>query len=167
MTPKRRNRIVLIVLVLAGVGIAAGFALKAFNENLMFFYQPSQVIAGEAPAGRLIRVGGLVTMGSVQRQSDGLTVKFDITDNAETITVQYTGILPDLFREGQGIVAHGQLQQDQLFIADEVLAKHDENYMPPEVADALKKTHEEGTGGSTKTGGSTTTGESSTKGTGS
>ena len=161
MTPKRRNRIVLIVLVLAGVGIAAGFALKAFNENLMFFYQPSQVIAGEAPAGRLIRVGGLVTTGSVQRQSDGLTVKFDITDNAETITVQYTGILPDLFREGQGIVAHGQLQQDQLFIADEVLAKHDENYMPPEVADALKKTHEEGTGGST------TTGDSSTKGTGS
>ena len=145
MTPKRRNRIVLIVLVLAGVGIAAGFALKAFNENLMFFYQPSQVIAGEAPAGRLIRVGGLVTTGSVQRQSDGLTVKFDITDNAETITVQYTGILPDLFREGQGIVAHGQLQQDQLFIADEVLAKHDENYMPPEVADALKATHDAAT----------------------
>ena len=145
MTPKRRNRIVLIVLVLAGIGIAAGFALKAFNENLMFFYQPSQVIAGEAPVGRLIRVGGLVTTGSVQRQSDGLTVKFDITDNAETITVQYTGILPDLFREGQGIVAHGQLQDDQLFVADEVLAKHDENYMPPEVADALKKTHEEGT----------------------
>ena len=145
MTPKRRNRIVLIVLVLAGIAIAAGFALKAFNENLMFFYQPSQVIAGEAPVGRLIRVGGLVTTGSVQRQSDGLTVKFDITDNAETITVQYTGILPDLFREGQGIVAHGQLQDDQLFVADEVLAKHDENYMPPEVADALKKTHEDGT----------------------
>ena len=152
MTPKRRNRIVLIVLVLAGIGIAAGFALKAFNENLMFFYQPSQVIAGEAPVGRLIRVGGLVTTGSVQRQSDGLTVKFDITDNAETITVQYTGILPDLFREGQGIVAHGQLQDDQLFIADEVLAKHDENYMPPEVADALKKTHEEGTAGTSESG---------------
>ena len=145
MTPKRRNRIVLIVLVLAGIGIAATFALKAFNENLMFFYQPSQVIAGEAPVGRLIRVGGLVTTGSVQRQSDGLTVKFDITDNAETITVQYTGILPDLFREGQGIVAHGRLQEDLLFVADEVLAKHDENYMPPEVADALKATHEEGT----------------------
>ena len=153
MTPKRRNRIVLIVLVLAGIGIAATFALKAFNENLMFFYQPSQIIAGEAPVGRLIRVGGLVTTGSVQRQSDGLTVLFDVTDNAETITVQYTGILPDLFREGQGIVAHGRLQDDQLFIADEVLAKHDENYMPPEVADALKKTHEAGTDGSTKTGG--------------
>ena len=147
MTPKRRNRIVLIVLVLAGIAVAATFALKAFNENLMFFYQPSQVIAGEAPVGRLIRVGGLVTTGSVKRQSDGLTVNFDITDNAETITVQYTGILPDLFREGQGIVAHGQLQDDQLFVADEVLAKHDENYMPPEVADALKKTHEEGTSG--------------------
>lgn len=152
MTPKRRNRIVLIVLVLAGVGIAAAFALKAFNENLMFFYQPSQVIAGEAPAGRLIRVGGLVTTGSVQRQSDGLTVKFDITDNAETITVQYTGILPDLFREGQGIVAHGRLQDDQLFVADEVLAKHDENYMPPEVAAALKKTHEDGTAGTSASG---------------
>ena len=152
MTPKRRNRIVLIVLVLAGIGIAATFALKAFNENLMFFYQPSQIIAGEAPVGRLIRVGGLVTTGSVQRQSDGLTVKFDITDNAETITVQYTGILPDLFREGQGIVAHGQLQNDQLFVADEVLAKHDENYMPPEVADALKKTHEAGTAGTSTSG---------------
>ena len=154
MTPKRRNRIVLIVLVLAGIGIAATFALKAFNENLMFFYQPSQIIAGEAPVGRLIRVGGLVTTGSVQRQSDGLTVKFDVTDNAETITVQYTGILPDLFREGQGIVAHGRLQDDQLFVADEVLAKHDENYMPPEVADALKKTHEDGTAG-TGAGGTT------------
>jgi len=152
MTPKRRNRIVLIVLVLAGIGVASGFALKAFNENLMFFYQPSQVIAGEAPVGRLIRVGGLVTTGSVQRQSDGLTVKFDITDNAETITVQYTGILPDLFREGQGIVAHGQLQNDQLFVADEVLAKHDENYMPPEVADALKKTHEAGTASTSESG---------------
>jgi len=158
MTPKRRNRIVLIVLVLAGIAVAATFALKAFNENLMFFYQPSQVIAGEAPVGRLIRVGGLVTTGSVQRQSDGLTVNFDITDNAETITVQYTGILPDLFREGQGIVAHGRLQDDQLFVADEVLAKHDENYMPPEVADALKKTHEEGTAAPTATGGTSASG---------
>ena len=147
MTPKRRKRMTLIGLMVAGVAIAAGFALKAFNENLMFFYTPSKVMAGEAPAGHLIRVGGLVTNGSVQRQSDGLTVRFDITDNAETITVQYTGILPDLFREGQGIVAHGRLQGDQLFVADEVLAKHDENYMPPEVAAALKATHEKGVGG--------------------
>jgi len=146
MTPKRRQRLILIAAMVAGVAVAAGFALKAFNENLMFFYTPAQVIAGEAPVDRLIRVGGLVTTGSVQRQADGLTVNFDITDNNGTITVQYTGILPDLFREGQGIVAHGRLQGDQRFIADEVLAKHDENYMPPEVADALKTAHEAGSG---------------------
>ena len=144
MTPKRRNRVILIVLVLAGVGGAVGFALQAFNENLMFFYQPSQVIAGEAPAGRLIRVGGLVTNGSVERQPDGLTVQFSVTDNIETIRIQYTGILPDLFREGQGIIARGRLGDDRLFIAEEVLAKHDENYMPPEVADALKAAQEAG-----------------------
>ncbi len=146
MTPKRRNRMVLIVLMLAGVGVAVGFALKAFNENLMFFYPPSQVIAGEAPAGRLIRVGGLVTNGSVERQPDGLTVQFLLTDNIETIRIQYTGILPDLFREGQGIIARGRLDEDRLFIAEEVLAKHDENYMPPEVADALKAAQEAGAG---------------------
>ena len=144
MTPKRRKRLILIGLMVTGVGIAAGFALKAFNENLMFFYTPSAVAAGEAPTGHPIRVGGLVTTGSVRRQADGLTVNFDITDNAETITVQYTGILPDLFREGQGIVAHGKLQNAGLFVADEVLAKHDENYMPPEVADALKTAHKVG-----------------------
>ena len=148
MTPKRKKRLMLIALMVAGVAIAAGFALKAFNENLMFFYTPSAVAAGEAPANHPIRVGGLVTSGSVKRQEDGLTVRFDITDNAETITIQYTGILPDLFREGQGIVALGELDKDQLFVASEVLAKHDENYMPPEVADALRKTHEEGTAGS-------------------
>jgi len=150
MTPKRKKRIMLIGLMLAGVAIAAGFALQAFNENLMFFYTPSEVVAGEAPAGRMIRVGGLVTDGSVKRQSDGLTVQFDVTDNDKTITVQYTGILPDLFREGQGIVAHGQLQEDRLFVAAEVLAKHDENYMPPEVADALKATHDAATSDNAK-----------------
>jgi cytochrome c-type biogenesis protein CcmE len=144
MTPKRKKRIILILLMVAGIAIAAGFALKAFNENLMFFYTPSAVAAGEAPVEHPIRVGGLVTTGSVKRQDDGLTVLFDITDNAETITIQYTGILPDLFREGQGIVALGQLGKDQRFVANEVLAKHDENYMPPEVADALKATHEAG-----------------------
>jgi cytochrome c-type biogenesis protein CcmE len=148
MTPKRKKRLMLIALMVAGVAIAAGFALKAFNENLMFFYTPSAVAAGEAPVNHPIRVGGLVTTGSMKRQEDGLTVRFDITDNARTITIQYTGILPDLFREGQGIVALGELDKDQLFVASEVLAKHDENYMPPEVADALKKTHEEGTAGS-------------------
>ena len=150
MTPKRKKRMTLIGLMLVGVAIAAGFALQAFNENLMFFYTPSEVAAGEAPAGRMIRVGGLVTDGSVKRQSDGLTVQFDVTDNDKTITVQYTGILPDLFREGQGIVAHGRLQQDQLFVAEEVLAKHDENYMPPEVADALKATHDKAVGNTTE-----------------
>jgi len=144
MNPKRKKRLILIALMVAGVGIASGLALKAFNENLMFFYSPSEVAAGEAPAGHPIRVGGLVTNGSVQRLEDGLTVQFDITDNIKTIAVQYTGILPDLFREGQGIVAHGRLNNDRLFVADEVLAKHDENYMPPEVADALQSAHEEG-----------------------
>ncbi len=150
MTPKRKKRMTLIGLMLVGVAIAAGFALQAFNENLMFFYTPSEVAAGEAPAGRMIRVGGLVTDGSVKRQSDGLTVQFDVTDNDKTITVQYTGILPDLFREGQGIVAHGRLQENQLFVAEEVLAKHDENYMPPEVADALKATHDKAVGNTTE-----------------
>jgi cytochrome c-type biogenesis protein CcmE len=151
MTPKRKKRLLLIALMVAGVGIAAGFALKAFNENLMFFYTPSDVAADEAPLNHPIRVGGLVTTGSMQRQADGLTVRFDITDNAETITIQYTGILPDLFREGQGIVALGELGKDQLVVASEVLAKHDENYMPPEVADALQATHEAGVKGTADT----------------
>ena len=152
MTPKRKKRLILIVLMVAGIAIAAGFALKAFNENLMFFYTPSAIAAGEAPVNHPIRVGGLVTTGSVQRQEDGLTVRFDITDNAETMTIQYTGILPDLFREGQGIVALGELGSNQMFVASEVLAKHDENYMPPEVADALKKTHEAGVSGTGASG---------------
>lgn len=154
MTPKRRKRLILIALMVAGVGVAIGVALKAFNENLMFFYTPSAVAGGEAPAGHLIRVGGLVTNGSVKRQPDGLTVTFDITDYAETIKVQYTGILPDLFREGQGIVARGRLQKGNLFVAEEVLAKHDEKYMPPEVADALKTAKKNGADGAA-TGGVT------------
>ena len=144
MHPKRKKRLYLIVLMVAGVGVGIALALSAFNDNLMFFYSPSEVVAGEAPAGHPIRVGGLVTTGSVKRQENGLTVNFDITDNAETVTIEYTGILPDLFREGQGIVARGKLDADGVFVADEVLAKHDENYMPPEVADALKTAHDEG-----------------------
>ncbi len=144
MTPRRKKRLILIGLMVAGVAIASAFALKAFNENLMFFYAPSAIVKGEAPIDHTIRVGGLVTEGSVERLEDGLTVRFDITDNQETVTVQYTGILPDLFREGQGIVALGSLQDSGVFMADEVLAKHDENYMPPEVADALQTAHEEG-----------------------
>jgi cytochrome c-type biogenesis protein CcmE len=152
MTPKRKKRLILIAMMVGGVGIAIAVALKAFNENLMFFYTPSAVAGGEAPAGHLIRVGGLVTKGSVKRQQDGLTVVFDITDFAETIQVQYTGILPDLFREGQGIVARGRLQEGNLFIAEEVLAKHDEKYMPPEVADALKTAHKNGAEGAATEG---------------
>ena len=144
MHPKRKKRLYLIALMVTGVGIGIALALNAFNDNLMFFYSPTEVVAGQAPSGHPIRVGGLVTEGSVERQLDGLTVHFDITDNAETVTIRYTGILPDLFREGQGIVARGKLDVDGVFVADEVLAKHDENYMPPEVADALQTAHEEG-----------------------
>ena len=144
MTPIRKKRLTLIGMMVAGIGIATFLALKAFDDNLMFFFSPSEVVAGEAPTGHPFRVGGLVTDGSVQRLPDGLTTQFDLTDNAQTISVQYTGILPDLFREGQGIVAMGQLDGQGNFVADEVLAKHDENYMPPEVADSLKTAHVEG-----------------------
>jgi cytochrome c-type biogenesis protein CcmE len=144
MTPRRKKRLYFVSLVVIGVAIAASLGLNAFNENIMFFHAPTAVVRGEAPKNHAFRLGGLVTDGSVRRQPDGLTVLFDVTDNAETVTVQYTGILPDLFREGQGIVANGRLRDDGVFVADEVLAKHDENYMPPEVADALKTAHEEG-----------------------
>ncbi len=144
MTPARKKRLALIVIMVAGVAVATGFALKAFNENLMFFFSPAEVVAGEAPADHAFRIGGLVTAGSVTRQIGDLTVAFDLTDMQETVTVEYTGILPDLFREGQGIVAMGKLRGDGVFVADEVLAKHDENYMPPEVADSLKQSHAEG-----------------------
>lgn len=144
MRAARKKRLYLIALMVVGVGIAVTFALNAFNQNLMFFYSPSEVIGGEAPKDHTFRLGGLVTDGSVQRQSDGLTVQFDVTDTAKNVTVQYTGILPDLFREGQGIVAHGRLRDDGVFVAEEVLAKHDENYMPPEVADSLQAAHDAG-----------------------
>ena len=135
---KRSRRKVLIIAVLFGVAVAAVLGLTAFEENLLYFYSPAQVKAGEAPESHSFRIGGLVVDGSVKRAPDSLMVQFDVTDNTETVTVQYTGILPDLFREGQGIVAMGNMQGDGKFIAQEVLAKHDENYMPPEVADALK-----------------------------
>lgn len=142
MTP-RRQRMLAVALVVVGVGLAATFALRAFQENLLYFYSPSQILAGEAPTGRTFRVGGLVTPGSVQRESGAIDVRFILTDNQNTVTVNFDGILPDLFREGQGIIAHGSLNGEGVFVADEVLAKHDENYMPPEVADALKKVHGE------------------------
>lgn len=135
---KRSRRKVLIFAIVFGVAVATVLGLTAFEENLLYFYSPTQVKEGEAPQTHSFRVGGLVVDGSVIREPDSLTVQFDITDNTEIMTVEYTGILPDLFREGQGIVAMGNLQGNGRFVAQEVLAKHDENYMPPEVADALK-----------------------------
>nr|MDQ2694193.1 cytochrome c maturation protein CcmE [Pseudomonadota bacterium] len=121
-----------------GIGSAAALALSAFQKNLLFFYSPSQVAAGEAPVGYPFRIGGLVAEGSISRVPDTLKISFVLTDHGHSVAVHYQGILPDLFREGQGIVARGRLQPDGSFAAEEVLAKHDENYMPPEVADALK-----------------------------
>ncbi len=138
MTPIRKKRLLLIVLMVAGVSVAVGFALKAFNENLMFFFSVTDVAKGKAPAVKDFRLGGMVVNGSVKREDGSLAVMFDLTDNAEVITVYYDGILPDLFREGQGIISKGKMRADGVFEADEVLAKHDENYMPPEVAESMK-----------------------------
>ena len=140
MTPRRR-RMALVGLVVVGVGAAVAFALNAFQENLLYFYSTSDVVSGKAPVDRTIRIGGMVTQGSVQRQSGSLEVRFVLTDYAKDVTVSYSGVLPDLFREGQGVVARGKLVGDNLFVAEEVLAKHDEKYMPPEVADSLKQQH--------------------------
>ncbi len=139
MTPARKKRLALIVLMVTGIGIGLGFALKALNENIMLFISPSDVAQGKAPRDRLFRIGGMVVNGSVSRPGEGLTVQFDLTDNVNNVTVRYSGILPDLFREGQGIIANGKLDKDGAFVAQEVLAKHDENYMPPEVAAAMQK----------------------------
>ena len=141
MKPIRKKRLYLILLMVAGVAVGAWFGLKAFNENLMYFYSTSDVIDGKAPKDHLFRLGGMVVKGSVQRPGDGMTVKFTLTDMAKQVDVEYTGILPDLFREGQGIVANGKLNEKGLFVAQEVLAKHDENYMPPEVEGSMKKPH--------------------------
>ncbi len=135
---KRSRRKVLVLALVFGVSIATVLGLTALEENMLFFFSPTQVNAGEAPQERSFRVGGLVVPGSINRLPDSLTVQFEVTDNAENMTVEYTGILPDLFREGEGIVAIGSFAAGGRFVADEVLAKHDENYMPPEVADALK-----------------------------
>lgn len=129
---------VLVGLMLAGVALAAFLGLSAFQKNLLYFYTPTQVAAGEAPKGYPFRVGGLVVEGSVER-NEGVTVRFEVTDGPATVPIVYSGILPDLFREGQGIISIGQMNPEGLFVASEVLAKHDENYMPPEVGDALKK----------------------------
>jgi len=133
----RRQRMLAVGLAAAGIVIAVGLTLRAFEENMMFYVEISDVVAGNAPADRTFRVGGLVVEDSVQRSSGELQLRFTITDLEDELQVLYSGVLPDLFREGQGIIAHGKLNEDGAFVADEVLAKHDENYMPPELAETL------------------------------
>lgn len=135
----RQKRFVLIGLGLVALALAAALVLNAFQSNLVFFFTPTQVANGEVPKGRSFRIGGMVEKGSLMREGDGLTVHFIVTDMAQRVPVTFKGILPDLFKEGKGAVAQGQLGADGTFVASEVLAKHDENYMPPEVADALAK----------------------------
>lgn len=140
MTPTRKRRLTAVLVIVVGVGVAAVVAMKALNENMLFFISPSDVKEQNLPAGKRFRLGGLVAGGTVKRAEDSLTVAFVVTDGAASTDVRFNGILPDLFREGQGIIAIGALTADGTFEAAEVLAKHDENYMPPEVADALEKT---------------------------
>lgn len=141
MNPVRRQRLLLILLLLAGVGLATTLALFALQENINHYFSPNQMANGEAPIGQRIRGGGIVVPGSLARNSDDLTVTFKIETGGAEVEVMYTGILPDLFREGQGIVGTGKLDKNRRFMADELLAKHDENYMPPEVQDAIDKAH--------------------------
>ena len=136
MTP-RRQRMLLIALVSTGVILSAGLALRAFQENLLYFFTPSQIAAGEAPENRAYHLGGMVVEDSIQRDPGSLTVNFVVTDYAHSMPVSYSGVLPDLFGENQGVVARGRQDESGRFVAEEVLAKHDENYMPPEIAAAL------------------------------
>jgi len=138
----RHKRLLLILAGLAALGLAAALVLQAFQKNLVFFFTPTQILAGEAPHNRSFRMGGMVVKDSLVRQADGVTMNFMVTDTAQAIKVSYKGMLPDLFKEGKGVVAQGKLDQNNLFVADEVLAKHDENYMPPEAAYAMKKAKE-------------------------
>ena len=138
MTP-RHKRLMLAGVVLGGAAVAVTLVLNAFNSNMVFFYSPSDVLKQQAPKDRTFRLGGLVEAGSVKRQSDGVTVRFAVTDTAQVIPVEFRGILPDLFKEGKGVVAQGRLEADGTFRAQEVLAKHDENYMPPEAANAVER----------------------------
>lgn len=135
----RHKKLLVILLGLTGLGIAAALILNAFQSNLVFFYSPTEVSAGKAPSDRAFRIGGLVETGSVKRDPDGLTVRFVVTDTAKSMPVIYKGILPDLFKEGKGVVAEGKLGTDGVFASTQVLAKHDENYMPPEAAHALEQ----------------------------
>lgn len=135
----RHKKLLAIALSVTGLGVAVALILNAFQNNLVFFFSPSQVMRGEAPVDRTFRIGGMVEEGSVKREADGLTVRFVVTDTAHTMPVVYKGVLPDLFKEGKGVVAEGKLGPDGLFTATQVLAKHDENYMPPEAAHAIEQ----------------------------
>lgn len=139
MNPKRKQRLLIVLFIVFGVGAAVGLTMYSLSQNINLFYSPTQIANGEAPQGTRIRAGGMVVDGSVKRDTESLNVEFGITDYEKSVTVRYSGILPDLFREGQGIVAQGELDANNVLIAAEVLAKHDENYMPPEVAEALEK----------------------------
>ncbi|MCB1852056.1 MAG: cytochrome c maturation protein CcmE [Gammaproteobacteria bacterium] len=139
----RQKRFGFLLVGLAGLGLAAWLLLSALDSNLSYFFSPSEVAENKAPVDHVYRLGGLVESGSLQRGQE-LTVRFVITDNAHKVDVAYTGILPDLFQEGRGVIAQGRMGSDGVFVADQVLAKHDENYMPPEVAEALQKSHVEG-----------------------
>ena len=138
----RHKRMAAIGVGVVALGVITALVLGAFRENLVFFFTPSEVVANKAPQGRTFRIGGMVEKGSVKRQADGVTVQFTVTDTAKSLPVTYRGALPDLFREGKGVVAQGQLGADGVFRANEVLAKHDENYMPPEAKLAVEKAHE-------------------------
>ena len=140
MTPRQR-RVTLVVGILIGVSAAVALAVRAMNENVMFFFDPTQVASGEAPIDKRFRLGGMVRPGTVVREPGTLEMSFVVTDFQKDVSVKYSGIVPDLFRENQGVVAHGRLGADGTFVADEILAKHDENYMPPEVAEAIKEKH--------------------------
>jgi cytochrome c-type biogenesis protein CcmE len=136
MTP-RHKRMLMVTAIVAGVSFAAYLGMQAFRSNVMFFFDPSQIVAGQAPSDKRFRLGGMVAKGSVHKTQGTLDIRFLVTDFKHTVPVKYSGILPDLFREGQGVVAHGRMR-DGTFVADEILAKHDEKYMPPEVAKSLK-----------------------------
>ncbi|MDF2490583.1 MAG: cytochrome c-type biosis protein CcmE [Pseudomonas sp.] len=145
MNPQRKKRLLLILALVAGVGVALALALSALQENINLFYTPTQIANGEAPRDTRIRAGGMVEKGSLQRSGDSLDVRFVVTDFNKSVPITYRGILPDLFREGQGIVALGKLDANGVVVADEVLAKHGEKYMPPEVTKALKESGQAGT----------------------
>ncbi|AKS42505.1 cytochrome c maturation protein CcmE [Wenzhouxiangella marina] len=139
MTPTRKKRLAIVLLIVLGVSAATAVAISAMSDSMLYFVSPSDVVAQAEPLDRRIRLGGLVADGSVQRASDSLAVTFAVTDGANQVPVAFTGILPDLFREGQGVIAHGRLDADGVFQADEILARHDETYMPPEVMRALEE----------------------------